>query len=300
MALQTVVDKKRRTKLILNMLTLIVASLSFFRSKPVSREVSPFSHIMIELMAPIQSSLKETKQKVSGLIDHYIFNIDASKENIELKKHLSSLEEKIFDLKELELENHRLKQLLARDRVDQSKRVLAQLVSWDASSDYQSFRIDVGTNDGLRLQDPVVTSQGLVGFIYRLTDNFADVLTILDNRNRVDSLVQRTRSFGIVEGAGGARCHMKYVSRTSPINLGDQVITSGLGNIYPKGLKVGVVSKVVREGIGIVQHIEIRPNVDFKNLEEVLVLVNPSVYEKRKEKEALNEMKASREDKGEF
>jgi rod shape-determining protein MreC len=143
------------------------------------------------------------------------------------------------------------------------------------------------------LQAPVVTSVGLVGYIYRLTDHFADILTVLDNNNRVDGLIQRVRAHGIVEGYSSEKSLMKYVSRTEPIILGDVVITSGLGNIYPKGIRVGGVSKIERESYGITQYVEITPAVDFGLLEEVVILLAEGDEQKRREWEALDQMEES-------
>ena len=81
---------------------------------------------------------------------------------------------------------------------------------------------------------------------------------------------------------------MKYVTRTEPVILNDLVITSGLGNIYPKGLVVGSVSKIERESYGITQKIEVRPAVDFSRLEEVVVLVNEGDFSREQEFNALN------------
>ena len=83
---------------------------------------------------------------------------------------------------------------------------------------------------------------------------------------------------------------MKYISRAEPIILGDVVITSGLGNIYPKGIKVGTVSRIERESYGITQDVEINPAVDFGRLEEVVILLSDEDEQKRREWQALDEM----------
>ena len=168
------------------------------------------------------------------------------------------------------------------------KRILAQIVSYDANSDFRVLRINKGSGDGIKLQSTVVTSDGVVGYIYRLTDHFADILTIIDTNNRVDVLVQRTRSHGIVEGYRASKCLMKYVSQTDPVILGDEVITSGLGNVYPKGLRVGSVTRIERESYGITQQIEVTPAVDFTTLEEVVVLSFENDDARRLEWQALD------------
>jgi rod shape-determining protein MreC len=187
-------------------------------------------------------------------------------------------------------ENKRLKGLLRFGEEIPRKKILAQIVGWDAASDFKVLRINKGLKDGIQLQSTVITSQGLVGYIYRLTNSFSDIITILDSNNRVDGIVQRTRSHGIVEGFSGRTCQMKYVKRAEPIILNDLVLTSGLGNIYPKGLKVGSISHIERESFGITQQVEITPAVDFGRLEEVVVLVVEGDEQRRRELETLNDI----------
>ena len=98
------------------------------------------------------------------------------------------------------------------------------------------------------------------------------------------------RAHGIVEGYNSEKSIMKYVSRAEPIILGDVVITSGLGNIYPKGIRVGKVSRIERESYGITQNVEITPAVDFGRLEEVVILVAEGDEQKKREWEALDQM----------
>jgi len=169
------------------------------------------------------------------------------------------------------------------------KKIIARVVSWDSADDYKVVRINRGLKDGVKLQSVVMSAEGLVGYVYRLTDHYADVITILDANNRVDGVVERLRSHGIVEGYSRGRCIMKYVNRTEPIILNDIVLTAGLGNVYPKGLKIGYISRIERESYGITQHVEVTPIVNFSKLEEVIVLVQEEEEHKQLEWKALEE-----------
>lgn len=234
-------------------------------------ESTIFEKFLIELVGFGQSKTTSIKESVTSFFDHYIFIVNTSKENDRLKNRVEELENKIFELEEVEKENGRLKQLLKFGKELKREKVLAQVVSWDPSNEYV-FRINKGLNDGIKERAPVITLNGLVGYIYRVTPNYSDVLTILDQNNRVDSIVSRTRSHGIVEGTSSDRLRMKYVVRTEDITEEDQIVTAGLGDIYPKGIKVGTITKVEKESYGITQYIEVTPSVDFHRLEEVAVL----------------------------
>ena len=236
---------------------------------------------MIDSLAPVQGGLSFFWRKLIILKEDYWANLDASRENILLKRKVAELEHKLFVSREILHENGRLKKLLGFVQRISSKKILAQVVAWDSNSDFKVLRINKGLKDGIRLQSAVVTDKGVVGYIYRMTDHFSDVLTILDFSNKVDGIIKRIRSRGIVEGYSYDKCIMKYVTRTDPIVLRDVVITSGLGNIYPKGIRIGEVSRVERESYGITQYVEIKPMVDFQSLEEVVVLI-PSNEESQK------------------
>ena len=234
---------------------------------------SVFQKVMIEVLAPLQRGTLSMKESVAYTFDHYVTIVNTSKENEVLRKDVQSLESKIFGLNEVQKENERLKQLLDFGKEIPKKKVLAQVVSWDSSNEFKVLRINKGENHGLKIMSPVITMTGLVGYVYRLSPNYSDILTILDQNNRIDSLVARTRTHGIVEGNSGFTCQLKYVSRTEKLELNDTIITAGLGEIYPKGIKVGTISKINKENFGITQKIEVTPSVDFHKLEEVVVLV---------------------------
>jgi rod shape-determining protein MreC len=243
---------------------------------------------MVDSLAPMQRGIMFLKGKISDIFNHYITNVDASQKNNLLNRKVHELQSEIFKYEEIINENNRLKDLLQFGNELANKKVLAQIVAWDASSDFKAIRINKGAADGVTTQSPVVVSEGLVGYIFRVSKHFSDVLTILDSNNRVDGIVQRTRSHGIIEGFAKGKCLMKYVTRTEPVILNDSVITSGLGNIYPRGLRVGKVTRIERESYGITQYIEISPSVDFGRLEEVIVLIKPIDDNKKKEWEDLD------------
>jgi rod shape-determining protein MreC len=287
--LKLVEDNTLKTKIAVNIVVIIISLMGIANERLDFKETTPFERFMVDsIFAPIQKSVVFLKSRFTDVLDYYVLNITASKENVVLKKQIQELNQSFFKFEEVTEENRRLKNLLQFGDVIAPRKVLAQIVGWDASSDYQVLRINKGIKDGVKLQATVVTADGVVGYIYRLTDHFADILTILDPNNRLDGIVKRTRTHGIVEGFTNDKTIMKYVTRTEPVILNDLVMTSGLGNIYPKGLRVGYVSQIERESYGITQRIEITPSVDFSRLEEVIVLISPHNVIKKLEWDALD------------
>ncbi len=288
--MKLIASEGSRTKLIVNLVVLSLAFYGVSKRKSPYKEASIFENVMMDTLAPLQRGLSSAYKNVASFFEDYMLNVNASKENVSLKEKIGSLKQEVFALKQLEQENTRLRAILNFGKKIKHDMISAQVVAWDSSSDFRVIRIDKGYSDGVKLQSTVVTSEGIVGYVYRLTDHFADILTILDPSNRVDVIVNRTRSYGILEGYSGWRTVMKYVVRTDPVRLNDLVITSGLGNIYPKGIPVGMITKIERESYGITQHLEVTPTVDFSRLEEVAVLVPGDEQDKKRvEWDALEE-----------
>jgi rod shape-determining protein MreC len=223
-----------RWKLVNNFLVVALSLWGVSRHSYNVKDSSLFESFLIEAFAPIQRGTLSVKEKINYMFDHYVMIVDTSKKNADLKNKVLNLENNIFKLEEVQKENMRLKQLLQFGAEIPREKVLAQVVSWDSSNEFKVLRINKGSNHGLKKMSPVITMTGLVGYVYRLSANYADILTILDQNNRVDAIISRTRSHGIVEGDSSFKCSLKYVIRTEELSNGDELITAGLGNIQDR------------------------------------------------------------------
>lgn len=270
------INESSKTKIVNNFLIGILAIYGISQKRFNLDEPTLFQKIMTEVISPVQEGLASSKKNISSLWDNYILIVNTGEENAILKKQISRLKSDIFSMEEVRKENLRLKQLLNYSDDIAPERILAQVVGWDSANEFKVIRLNKGTNHGIRVMSPVITDQGLVGYIYRATPNYADVLTILDQNNRIDVVVERTRTHGIVEGVFNFKCALKYVMRNEPVEVGDKLITAGVGGIYPKGVKVGMITDISKENFGMTLSIEVVPSVDFDKLEEVLVLIPAS------------------------
>jgi len=282
-------NEERKTKLMINGVILAISLFGMSRREYVFQRTSFAEKVIIDLIAPVQTFVTSIERGVGTYIEDYVMNLHASRENKSLKNKIAELQNELFSYQEQIKENGRLRELIKYGEEIDRKKIIARVVSWDSADDYKVVRINRGLKDGVKLQSVVASADGLVGYVYRLTDHYADVLTILDANNRVDGVVERLRSHGILEGYSHGRCIMKYVNRTEPIILNDIVLSAGLGNVYPKGLKIGYISRIERESYGSTQHIEVTPVVNFSKLEEVIVLVQAEEEHKQLEWKALEE-----------
>lgn len=265
-----------KTKILNGLVVMIVAVLGISQKKFTIGESSYFHLLLAELTSPVQEGLSSSKRHVVSLWNNYIAIVNTAKYNTILKKKISRLENDLFSMEEIRKENLRLKQLLSFVEESPQQKILAQVVGWDSSNEFRVIRLNKGSSHGIKTMAAVVTDQGLVGYVYRVTPNYSDVLTILDQNNRVDVLVERTRTHGIVEGILNFKCILKYITKNEPVEVGDKLMTAGVGGIYPKGIKVGMITDISRENFGMTLNIEVEPAVDFHKLEEVIVLTSPS------------------------
>lgn len=271
--MRRIITESSKVKIINNLLVIILATYGLSQKRFDLEEMTLFQRIVIEVVSPIQKGIMATRTELGNLIDNYFMIVNTSKENEFLKNKIERLEHDIFIMEETRRENVRLKQMLSYAEEIGTDKILAQVIGWDSANQFKVLRLNRGSKDGISLMSPVITNAGLVGYIYRVGLNYSDVLTILDPNNRVDAIVERTRTHGIVEGVFNYMCSLKYVSRTEPIELGDKLITAGVGGIYPKGVKVGMITNIEQESSGMTLSVEVTPSVDFHQLEEVIILI---------------------------
>lgn len=288
------IAEKNRLKLVIDILFLALSLYGVSKWSPKNEMVSPFKSMMIDITASLQNGLNSVRKEIKAGADSYFLNVNASKENIFLKKRILELENELFLKDEIAKENDRLKELIDFEKEIFPTKIISKVVSWNSSSEFRVLRINKGAKDGVLLQAPVITPLGLVGYVHRLTDNFSDILTIQDSNNHVDVSLERTRGQGILEGSADGIISLKYIPKSEAVIIHDMVITSGQGNIYPKGIRVGTVSKIEKDSYGVTQSIEIKPSVAFDKLEEVIVLKIDKISQPESE-ELLKETKRGTE-----
>ena len=202
----------------------------------------------------------------------YVYLVKVEEENQELREKALELTEETHRYREKEERYSRLVDILEFKRQFEFETVPAEVVGRDLNSWYEVIIIDRGIQDGVDKGMAVVSHMGLVGHVLQAVSRWSKVLLITDFRSAVDALIQRGRQGGIVVGLTKNSCKMKYLSLNADIIPGDQVISSGLGGLYPKGLPIGRVMEVERKGQGFFKEAQISLNVDMNKLEEVLVV----------------------------
>ena len=217
--------------------------------------------------------LTSIKNGMGSWWNHYIYLIDTQQENDRLQKKIEQLQEENNRLKETALANARLEKLLNSKMVPPVPVQVGQVIGRNPGPFIQLLFINKGRKDGLVRGMPVILPQGVVGRLEKISSHYAEVLLLNNPGFAVDCLTQRTRVQGILTGIpGDSHCQMKYVEGTSDVKPGDVIITSGLDKLFPKGLILGRVLKVLPQAKGNFPFIEILPEVSFSQIEEVQVI----------------------------
>ncbi len=233
-----------------------------------------FESIVVLFVSPAQSFFSSVTDSITDGFDHYFFLVRTSIENERLLLELDRLSKKNNKLLERNKFLERSANLTNFMDEDARPLVVAKVIGYDATQWSKVIFINKGTDHKVEKNLSVVTDAGVVGHVIHASLKSSKVLLITDSRSAVDSLFQESRKSGIVVGTGEDICEMKFVSISAKVSVGDKVVSSGLGGVFRKGLVVGSVVDIVKEGHELFQEIRLATSVDFSNLEEVVVLLS--------------------------
>ncbi|MGA7870808.1 MAG: rod shape-determining protein MreC [Candidatus Binatus sp.] len=229
----------------------------------------------LEVISPVDAAFTRLGDGASSIVSDYLDLLRVREENGHLRDELARVKSDQARLAELEAENQHLGELLELKDALGAKAVAANVIGSDATGLSRTLILASGTSDGLRPGMAVLANQGVVGKIIAVSLHASRVLLIDDHNSALDGFDQRTRARGIVAGLVDDGLILKYADRSQDIRAGDTVVTSGLDGIFPRGLLVGTVQSVRREGPGLFLGVRITPAVDFRELEQVLILTQP-------------------------
>ena len=237
------------------------------------REATALERTLLGVLAPLAGGAASTTQGIDRMWSDYIDLVNVREENKKLRASVTSLNGRIMANQEAILANERLKKLLQLKDAVQAPALAASVIGEDGSPWFRTLIIDRGEEDGLREGMAVVAAGGVVGQVVKVAAGSSRVLLLTDHASGIAAIVQRSRARGVVKGKGGDRCSLEFTVREDDVKVGDIVITSGIGQIFPKGYPIGEVTMVKKGDYGIFQTIEIRPAVNLMRIEEVLILV---------------------------
>lgn len=262
----------RAFRLVLLSAVILTLALIFLVSTLGSQKFSVLHKLILEATGPVQKVVTHTTGYFALFTEKYSDLVNVREENKRLWNELLECRAAASRNKEALATNTRLQKLLDfRENLDQPM-LVARIVGKDPSLWFRTVIIDRGSNDGLAKGMPVVNSEGIVGQVFAVSPNFSKVLLAIAPSSALDVLLQKSRVRGILKGNGSLTYKLDYVLKTVDVQEGDQVVTAGFGGLFPTGMPVGVVSKVIRKRRGMFLDIEVKPAVDFLTLENLLII----------------------------
>jgi rod shape-determining protein MreC len=197
--------------------------------------------------------------------------------NKSLQQELVEARQQLVELEELRQENFILRSQLDFKRRSQWTLVPGRVLARDISGWWQTVRIRHGGSGDVQPNQAVISSEGLVGKITDVSGRTADVLLISDPACRVAVRIENKDAFAILNGQGlswkgEVLCRMEFINKNIQISEGDTVVTSGLGGVFPGGIRVGTVVSVTRDENNLHQSAEVNPAADLSNLNVVFTM----------------------------
>ncbi|MDI1445875.1 rod shape-determining protein MreC [Polyangium sp. 6x1] len=241
-------------------------------------KVTGADRVIVRIATPLQYAAATLARGLSNIWGDYIYLVDVKEDNARIASQNARLRERVRKLEALEEENRRLRRLLDLRTSVRTDVVSAQVVGKNTNEFFRVARVSLDREArDVQPNLPVISPDGVVGTTLKVSGDTIDVRLVVDAGSGVDVVVQRTGARGFVRGTGDETkylCSVEYVQRTDEVEVGDLLVTSGVGKRYPKGIPVGKVTQVVKRDFGIYQQVYATPAVDFSRLEEVLIVTS--------------------------
>lgn len=228
---------------------------------------------------PLQKIVYNLNRGAKDFADFFLNFSQVRNENKELSKENGELKDEIAQNSDLKDENDRLKKLLDfKESRDNYNYVATNIIHYSGGNILDGYVVDKGSNDGVQKGMIVIASEGLVGQVSSVGDNWAIVQSIMNENIAVSVMSESTREkCGILKSDKSSSeeglVKLNYLPIDSTLKEGDVVLTSGLGLIYPKEVRIGVVQKIEEDKVKVMKSATVKPFVDFNKLEELVIIV---------------------------
>jgi rod shape-determining protein MreC len=246
-------------------------------------EPSGLDEALLRITAPLQAATTWVAEGVGGMWSRYIALVDIESENRELREDNETLRRELATMSRRAYDVSALEELATVKRRTEGDMVGARVIGAPLSPHFRVLRltIDRGKADQVAPNMAVIAGTGPVGKIEAVYGGYADVTLISDTRTKIDVVVKRTGRRGILIGLGrndSYACEIKSLELAAQTDqraqVGDEIVTSGVGEIFPPGLVVGTITKLDGDD-GMLQKVEVTPSVDASRVRAVMVLLAP-------------------------
>lgn len=271
--------KLRKNKLAATVIVLSVAFLGIIIYTINNDQKNAISSGVGSAINPLQKVVYSINDKIKGTLDFFLNFSKIKQENEELTKENIELQNKLLEYDTLKEENDRLREVLNfKNSKDNYSYVGTNIIGYSGESFSNGYIIDKGESDGILKGMVVISDKGLVGQVTSTGSNWAIVESLLNENIAVSVMVNSTReTTGILEGyvtrSNSGLTKVTNLPLDSEIKEGDVIVTSGLGQIYPKEIRIGEVISVESDEIKSMKTAIVKPYVDFDKLEDLFIII---------------------------
>lgn len=241
------------------------------------KHVSYFQSISTVIIKPVQNGFTYVKNKITGN-DAFFTDLETlRKENKELKEKNGKLEEQLRELEIIKAQNASLQEYaVLKEKYSTYDSIPAEIIDRDVSNYSSQLVLNIGKKQGVDVGMTVIAEEGLVGHVVSATNSSSTVQVIIDASSSVSAMITTSSESIICKGSieNKSKLRATYIDTSSEILVGDTVVTSGIGGIYPKGITIGTISSVVNTNNLTDRYAVIDTAVDFSKLYTVLVIKN--------------------------
>ena len=237
------------------------------------RDLPWWEGLVVDAIAGVQAVVSAPVDGVRDTWAGYVDLLDVRERNLGLEARVAVLEEDALQYREALVASGHLERI-AEMRADYEIAMLpTKVVGFGAGLSFRSLLVDRGRADGVRPGQPVIHHDGVVGLVTATSGGAARSMLILDPQSSIDAIVQRSRVRGMLRGRGTGSLDFEFATRGGDVLAGDVVLTSGLGGVYPKGLRLGAVTEGAAARGQLLRRAQVEPGVDFGRLEQVFVML---------------------------
>ena len=268
-----------KNKLAVTIIVLSVAFLGLIIKSSQNIEKDSITSGIGSAINPLQKSIYSITNEIKGALDFFLNFSEVKEEDISLTKENIELKNKLLEYETLKEENDRLKEVLNyKESKSDYNYIGCEIIGYSGESFLKGYIINRGENDGLQKDMVVISNKGLVGKITSTGSNWAIVESILSENIAVSVMVNSSRENigilrGYLSGSNKAITEISNIPMDSNIKEGDTIVTSGLGEVYPKEIRIGEVIKIETDEIKVTKTAIVKPYVDFDKLEDLFIVV---------------------------
>jgi len=240
------------------------------------------------VFSPVQKAFNYCTDAIDGFVSFFTEFDRISEENRALREEIASLKDRISRAEETEEMNEWLYDYLELKREHTDYKFVPATVTGGEGGNYMTvFLLDKGYAQGVRKDMPVVTDSGIVGYICEVGTTWSKAVTILEAGGAVGAYVERSGEQGVIEGnfelSEKGVCKMSYLSADADIQVGDRIVSSGYGSVYPRGLVIGTVESVEKDSVSRSLLVTVRPTADLSEIEKLMIITEYETYTEQSE-----------------